>query len=753
MTLFAVDLVIKGTIVLAIAALADVWLTRRASAAARHFAWTVAIAALLALPFAVAALPNWSITVAIPSSSPAAAPEPSNNPSVISPIDSATVAMAPLTTTRTASPANSRTHFNPLLFAFALYSAGVVLLLARLATEHVALRRLTARADDVVDPEWRALLEGGSRRLGIRRPVRLLRSEDNVMPFTCGTLRPTLVLPEASVRWSDERRDAVILHELAHVARADCFVQRLAAIACACYWPHPGVWWAARRLRAEREFACDDRVLSSGTAAREYAAHLLEIAHAFRGTPAPATALGMARATQLEHRLLAVIDHGRKRGTLARRARIAAAVTGSALLLPIASLHANVVRGESDRPTAVVHGESTADPSAPVARVGAPAPAPATEFREAASAARETAQDRTRDRVTSDDFSGTWELRPAREPGMVYVSLHTAHSQNGTTVPLSRFEGLNEPGMTAAVRDGRIVDGTVRFASRREAGTFNFDGVCRNQMCGGTYSFVPDPAFPSRLAKYGVGVPTASDQYALAMEDVGVAYLEGIKAEGYAVPDVRTLVRAARHGVSLDYVKSMASLGYRLSTLEPLIRMRDHGVDPDYVKGMSAAGVSKLDAEELVRLRDHGVDPPYVTGMRDLGYRTASVTELVSARDHGVDPQFARGIASLGYKDVGLDVLVKMRDHGVDPEYVRGLREAGYKDVPIESLIRMRDHGVDPRYARDLASLGYKDVPIESLIRLRDHGVDPDYIRRLQSRGTEHLSVDDLIRRRDHGQS
>ena len=176
MTLFAVDLVIKGTIVLAIAALADVWLTRRASAAARHFAWTVAIAALLALPFAVAALPNWSITVAIPSSSPAAAPEPSNNPSVISPIDSATVAMAPLTTTRTASPANSRTHFNPLLFAFALYSAGVVLLLARLATEHVALRRLTARADDVVDPEWRALLEGGSRRLGIRRPVRLLRS-------------------------------------------------------------------------------------------------------------------------------------------------------------------------------------------------------------------------------------------------------------------------------------------------------------------------------------------------------------------------------------------------------------------------------------------------------------------------------------------------------------------------------------------------------------------------------------------------
>jgi len=160
MTMLAVDLVIKGSLVLAVAALADVWLRRRASAASRHFAWTMAIAALLALPVAIAALPNWSITVSIPSSSPAAASESSNTAPVLSaPIDPGTVAIAPLTTTtRTGFPASSRTRFNPLLFAFALYSAGVVLLLARLATEHLALSRLTACADDVADPDWRALI-------------------------------------------------------------------------------------------------------------------------------------------------------------------------------------------------------------------------------------------------------------------------------------------------------------------------------------------------------------------------------------------------------------------------------------------------------------------------------------------------------------------------------------------------------------------------------------------------------------------
>jgi beta-lactamase regulating signal transducer with metallopeptidase domain len=36
-----------------------------------------------------------------------------------------------------------------------------------------------------------------------------------------------------------------------------------AAMACAVYWIHPGVWWVARRMRLERELACDDLVLGS----------------------------------------------------------------------------------------------------------------------------------------------------------------------------------------------------------------------------------------------------------------------------------------------------------------------------------------------------------------------------------------------------------------------------------------------------------------------------------------------------------
>jgi beta-lactamase regulating signal transducer with metallopeptidase domain len=83
--------------------------------------------------------------------------------------------------------------------------------------------------------------------------------------MTFGTWRCGIVVPATAETWSDDRRRAVLLHELAHIARHDCLTQLLAAVACALYWVHPGVWWTAHRLRRERERASDDRVLATGT--------------------------------------------------------------------------------------------------------------------------------------------------------------------------------------------------------------------------------------------------------------------------------------------------------------------------------------------------------------------------------------------------------------------------------------------------------------------------------------------------------
>jgi hypothetical protein len=502
------------------------------------------------------------------------------------------------------------------------------------------------------------------------------------MPVTFGTLRPAIVLPASCDTWAADRRQAVLLHELAHVARGDCLVQRITAVACACYWPHPGVWWAARRLRVERELACDDRVLAMGAGAREYASHLLEIAHSFRAAPAPATALGMARPRQLEQRLLAILDAARNRSALHRRGIVFAIVLSLGGFLPVTVIRAALVPAD-----ALLEQQAAASPAS----------------------------------TSAADLAGTWEVRPGREAGMVQVTVRTPRGSRGRTLRVADLEkALPADARSAIVNGGQ--SGTVHFPLVREAGTFMVDGVGRQGVWGGTWTFEPSAAFASDLQKRGIGRPSAPQQLELAVADVGKDYFDALASAGYAKPDIETLVRAAQHGVSLAYLHEMTALGYRFDTLDRLTTLRDHGVDPQYVRGMAAEGYKSLSSEALLRARDHGVDPEYV-----------------------------RGMAALGYRGSAIDDLVRTRDHGVDPEYVRGMADLGYASVAIADLIRMRDHGVDPRYTRDMAALGYKGASMDDLVRMRDHGVDAEYVRRVQRSGAGQLSVDQIIARRDRG--
>jgi hypothetical protein len=530
------------------------------------------------------------------------------------------------------------------------------------------------------------------------------------MPMTFGTRRPTVILPASAEEWTEDRRRAVLLHELAHVARRDCLTQTLTAIASAIYWPHPGVWWAARRMRVERELACDDRVLAAGTEPRDYAGHLLEIAHSLGATPAPAIALGMARARQLEHRMLAILDAARNRASLHRRGITIAVTLALALFVPMAALRATLV---------------TADPDGGIA--GAP------DLTDLKVVPREAQQ----------EVTGTWDLRPTTDPNVIQLTVRAGRSSHGRTVPRAQLEALTGTPIPA--------NGPVHFPIRREAGTFTVDGVCRNGNCAGTFGFEANAAFADMLAKRGIGRPSPQDQFALAAADVGAAYLDALGAEGYAKPDIQTLVRAAQHGVDLGYLRGMASLGYRLGTLDPLIVLRDHGVDPEYVRGMSAAGYPRLSADELRRARDHGADPQFASQLAALGHKSLPLDTLIGARDHGVNPEYVRGLAGLGYGGLSLEALVNARDHGVDPEYVRGMTALGYKGAAVDDLIRMRDHGVDPEYVRGMAALGYKGVSTDDLIRMRDHGVDPEYVRRVQQRNGGQPTIDQLISRRDRG--
>jgi hypothetical protein len=553
-----------------------------------------------------------------------------------------------------------------------------------------------------------------------------------------GTRTPAIVIPAVADTWPDDRRQAVLLHELAHVARHDCLTEMVIALSCAVFWFHPAMWWVARQIRIERELACDDRVIAAGAGGRDYAGHLLEIAYSTGGQRSFALAVGMARRSQLEGRLLAAIDESRNRRVPTLRVFLGVVVVAVTVLGVIAGAKATVITpndGGQELPAveAATAAAQQKDPSIVDLVHKRLEHIPQRLVLAATNVARNL----------QDNLPGTWEIRPTATEGVVHLRLVEVNSQSGTNVPLAQLEGL-----TTAQLSG--TGGPVQFRVRRDAGTFAFEGVFRNGVGAGTFTFAPDPNFPAEMAKRGFTRPTASEQYQLARHDVGFAFIDELTKQGYTKPQTSELVQAGQHGVQVTYLREMGALGYRLGTLRPLITLRDHGVTPEYVRQMAEFGYKNLSADQIRNARDHGITADYVRGMRDAGFGSQALEEIIKTRDHGVTPEFVRSLDQAGYRKLPIEEVVRVRDHGVSPEYIRDMHQLGFK-VSLDDLVTARDHGVTPEYARDIAALGYGNKSLDQLIRLRDHGVTPEYAKAIKDLGYDGLSLDDLISLRDHG--
>jgi tetratricopeptide (TPR) repeat protein len=151
--------------------------------------------------------------------------------------------------------------------------------------------------------------------------------------MTSGAIDPVIILPASAGTWTAERRRLVLLHELAHVKRNDWLSLVLCEIAVAFWWFHPLAWIALRAARREAEKATDDAVVRAGARPSVYASHLIDIVRSVRGAGEPVGAMAMARPSDLEARLRALLDRrGRGPSSLIGRG-LAVGLAGFAVML------------------------------------------------------------------------------------------------------------------------------------------------------------------------------------------------------------------------------------------------------------------------------------------------------------------------------------------------------------------------------------------------------------------------------------
>ena len=182
--------------------------------------------------------------------------------------------------------------------------------LVRFALGVILSARLERLAQRVREPRALALLSSRAGSLGIKRIPRLAESELLSVPVTFGVLRPAILLPSGWRDWDEDELDAVISHEVSHVARRDAFIDRLSLLHRAVFWFSPLSWYLTGCLAELAEEASDEAALAAGADRTRYAETLLGFFVELEATPGRAwwQGVAMAKAGQAEKRLDRILE-------------------------------------------------------------------------------------------------------------------------------------------------------------------------------------------------------------------------------------------------------------------------------------------------------------------------------------------------------------------------------------------------------------------------------------------------------------
>ena len=110
------------------------------------------------------------------------------------------------------------------------------------------------------------------------KPIVILSNKINI-PATFGYFKPVILLPVSLIaKLPSEQMEAVLLHELCHIKRADFLHNIMQLLVETLFFYHPLTKWISRDIRKIREQCCDELVLELKTDPLVYAKALTNIA-------------------------------------------------------------------------------------------------------------------------------------------------------------------------------------------------------------------------------------------------------------------------------------------------------------------------------------------------------------------------------------------------------------------------------------------------------------------------------------------
>lgn len=525
-------------------------LARHRSAAERSWISHLGLVALVLLPAASLLMPDWN---PLPATAAIEAAAPLQSPAMMGTEMAAT--SAALTDSVVAPPAPATWSLSTAgEVAVWVYAVPLALLLAAMLIAVVRLGAMHRRANVLVETAWLNALAQAQRRMGFKHGTALLVSDELRSPVSWGLMRPIILLNPQAVS-AVEEAEAIIAHELAHVARFDWAKLLIARLVCALFWFNPLVWRLARESHQLREEAADDAVLLSEVDGAEYASLLVNAArHDNRALLIAAHGVAPAKDS-LKRRITRVLDADLARAPANGAWVMLCLVALVAVAAPLAAFDPTAAKPiaalaavETETPLALV--EPPAAVRSPVAAdsiatiVSTDEPAAQTVPPEKA---KKHAKDKRKDEIDTIIASKAVGLTPE------YIAAMRAAGFSGSVDDLT---------------GARAVGVTPEFARqmRRYDSSVDLDTIIAARATGlsGTYFSEMRRQFPGLSLDDAVG-----------MSAIGVTL-------GYAQEMRRVFPKA-----SADDIQSMRALG----------------VTPEFVREMRRQGISADDPDEAIEGR------------------------------------------------------------------------------------------------------------------------------------------------------
>ena len=298
------------------------------------------------------------------------------------------------------------------------------------------------------------------------------------VPVSIGLLRPAIVLPEAMPRQADEEQlQAVLLHEMAHIARHDHWVgvgQRLAAV---LFWWNPPVHWVCDEISELREEICDNYVLLVQGEGRRLARILVDLAARATTVPLLPSTVGVLepRLAGLTGRVLRLLDKERNMETrMNTRSKVLVFAGSVAVLIGMATVGG----------LQLASAQPAAASQAPVAEKPSATP-PAREKLDQSQAVQQDTPGRSAEQPIASDLSAVREELAKRFPTIDQDKLTAGHPGNAESTERSLRRSL------FGQADGRRPVATFRLddwhrrCARRGEGPYCDPRGYRRLACGG----------------------------------------------------------------------------------------------------------------------------------------------------------------------------------------------------------------------------------------------------------------------------